>query len=93
MITPDGSFGVVVTGALTQELFDAVIGCIPEGTWEFVCHPGYCDAELNQIKTRLRSSRDAELKILTSEATRAALQKHGIQLISYRQLLETARNH
>jgi len=86
MITPDGSFGVVVTGALTQELFDAVVGCIPEGTWEFVCHPGYSDADLDKIKTRLHTSRDAELKILTSEATRATLQRHGIELISYREL-------
>jgi len=83
MITPDGSFGVVVTGALTQALFDAVIGCIPEGTWEFVCHPGYSDADLGKIKTRLRSSRDVELQILTSEAARTTLQRHGIELISY----------
>jgi hopanoid biosynthesis associated protein HpnK len=86
MITPDGSFGVVVTGALTQELFDAVIGCIPEGTWEFVCHPGYHDADLEKISTRLRSSRDVEMQILTSDASRATLQRHGIELISYREL-------
>ena len=83
MITPDGSFGIVVTGALTQELFDAVVGCIPEGTWEFVCHPGYSDADLDKISTRLRGSRELELEILTSQASRAALEKHGIELISY----------
>jgi predicted glycoside hydrolase/deacetylase ChbG (UPF0249 family) len=83
MTSPDGSFGVVVTGALTQELFDAVIGCIPEGTWEFVCHPGYNDADLQKISTRLRASRDAELQILTSQASRDSLKRHGIELISY----------
>ena len=83
MITPDGSFGVVVTGVLTQELFDAVIGCIPEGTWEFVCHPGYCDADLDKISTRLRASRDVELQILTSQASRDSLKRHGVELISY----------
>jgi hopanoid biosynthesis associated protein HpnK len=86
MATPDGSFGVVVTGALTQELFDAVIGCIPEGTWEFVCHPGYSDSDLDKIKTRLHSSRDVELKILTSEATQTTLKRHGVERISYREL-------
>ena len=86
MITPDGSFGIVVTGALTQTLFDAVIGCIPEGTWEFVCHPGYSDADLEKISTRLRSSRDMELKILTSQASRDSLKRHGIELISYRSI-------
>ncbi len=83
MTTPDGSFGVVVTGALTQNLFDAVVGCIPEGTWEFVCHPGYNDADMEKIRTRLRRSRDVELQILTSDATRTTLRRHGIELISY----------
>jgi hypothetical protein len=39
---------------LDQELFEAIIGCIPEGTWEFVCHPGYLDADLFETRTRLR---------------------------------------
>ena len=86
MTTPDGSFGVVVTGALTQNLFDAVVGCIPEGTWEFVCHPGYNDDDMEKIRTRLRSSRDVELQILTSDATRTTLERHGIELISYKNI-------
>ncbi len=86
MTTPDGSFGVVVTGALTQNLFDAVVGCIPEGTWEFVCHPGYNDADMEKIRTRLRSSRDVELRILTSDATKTSLRRHGIELISYKSI-------
>ncbi len=86
MTTPDGSFGVVVTGALTQNLFDAVVGCIPEGTWEFVCHPGYNDADMEKIRTRLRSSRDVELQILTSDATKTTLRRHGIELISYKSI-------
>jgi len=86
MATPDGSFGVVVTGALTQNLFDAVVGCIPEGTWEFVCHPGYNDADMEKIRTRLRSSRDVELQILTSDATKTTLRRHGIELISYKNI-------
>ena len=86
MTTPDGSFGVVITGALTQNLFDAVVGCIPEGTWEFVCHPGYNDDDMEKIRTRLRSSRDVELQILTSDATRTTLERHGIELISYKNI-------
>jgi len=86
MTTPDGSFGVVVTGALTQNLFDAVVGCIPEGTWEFVCHPGYNNADMEKIRTRLRSSRDVELRILTSDATKTSLRRHGIELISYKSI-------
>ena len=86
MVTTDGSFGVVVTGALDLALFESIIGCIPEGTWEFVCHPGYNDADLGQVRTRLRQSRVAELEVLTSTAARKAIEKHGIELISYRDL-------
>jgi chitin disaccharide deacetylase len=87
MITTDGSFGIVGTGALDDRLFDAIIGCLPEGTWEFVCHPGYCDAELLGLRGRLRESREQELRVLTSPGAREILQKKGVELISYNQLL------
>ena len=47
LATTDGTFGILVTGALDERLFDAIIGSIPEGTWEFVCHPGYVDPALS----------------------------------------------
>jgi len=84
--TPDGSLGVVSTGALDLELFEAIMDSIPDGTWEFVCHPGYSDAELATIQTRLQQSRQRELEVLTSVAAREALGRRGIQLISYREL-------
>ena len=86
MVTTDGSFGVLVTGALDENLFEAIIGSIPEGTWEFICHPGYNDAELDGVRTRLRSSREKELVVLTSDRANDLLKKHGIELISYHQL-------
>lgn len=87
MLTTDGTFGIVATGALDARLFEAIVGSIPEGTWEFVCHPGYNDAELDSVRTRLRQSRAQELQVLTSEAAREALQRHGVELISWKQLL------
>ena len=86
MVTTDGTFGIVATGALDERLFEAIAGCIPEGTWEFVCHPGYNDQDLSSVGTRLRESRARELKVLTSGAAHAALEKHGVQLISYHDL-------
>lgn len=86
LATTDGTFGIVATGALDQRLFEAIIGCIPEGTWEFVCHPGYNDSALSGIRTRLRASREAELRILTSPAARDLLAARDIQLISYADL-------
>jgi predicted glycoside hydrolase/deacetylase ChbG (UPF0249 family) len=86
MATTDGTFGIVSTGALDWELFRAIIGCIPEGTWELCCHPGYADAGLARVRTRLRAARDREREVLTSPAARAALEEHGIELISYWEL-------
>jgi hopanoid biosynthesis associated protein HpnK len=84
--TPDGTLGIVVTGALDETLFFAIARSIPEGTWEFVCHPGYNDADLQAGKTRLRASRETELRVLTLPAAREVLAQQGIELISYRDL-------
>jgi hopanoid biosynthesis associated protein HpnK len=81
--TPDGSVGVLDTGTLDLESFLVIIDALPEGTWEFVCHPGYNDAELDQVRTRLRQSRETELAVLTSPQARTALDRRGIELISY----------
>jgi predicted glycoside hydrolase/deacetylase ChbG (UPF0249 family) len=84
--TPDGSLGVLVTGVLDLDLFTTIANAIPEGTWEFVCHPGYNDAELDGIRTRLRQSREQELSVLTSVEARQALERRDIELISYHEL-------
>ncbi|HYX69912.1 MAG TPA: ChbG/HpnK family deacetylase [Terriglobales bacterium] len=83
MATPDGTLGIVVTGKLDEALYAAIITSIPEGTWEFVCHPGYDDADLGKVRTRLRASRLKELQLLTSEAARKAIAARGVELISY----------
>ena len=84
--TTDGSLGVLVTGVLDLNLFAAIVESIPEGTWELVTHPGYNDAELDQVSTRLRQSRQQELHLLTSPEAKQLLQRAGVELISYRQL-------
>jgi hopanoid biosynthesis associated protein HpnK len=85
-ITPDGTLGIVVTGALDETLFHAIARSIPQGTWEFVCHPGYNDPDLQRAETRLRQSRETELRVLTMPAAREVLLQEGIELISYRDL-------
>ncbi len=84
--TPDGTLGIVVTGALDENLFLAIARSIPPGTWEFVCHPGYNDADLQRAGTRLRAARETELRVLTLPASREVLLQEGIELISYRDL-------
>ncbi|MDR3749550.1 MAG: ChbG/HpnK family deacetylase [Acidobacteriota bacterium] len=86
MHTTDGSVAVLVTGSLDLKLFGKIMDRLPEGAWEFVCHPGYNDAELTKVQTRLRQSREQELALLISPEARDVLDRHGIELISYRQL-------
>jgi hopanoid biosynthesis associated protein HpnK len=84
--TPEGCVGIAATGGLSLETFRMLLEHLPEGTWEFVSHPGYNDPDLDRVETRLRDSRDNELKILTSPAVRDLIRREGIQLISYREL-------
>ena len=84
--TPDGSFGVITTGDVDMTLIRALLENMPEGTWELVCHPGYNDADLDKIRTRLRASRAQELEILTNPDLRRLIESLNIELISYNEL-------
>ncbi len=88
-VTPDGTLGIVVTGALDEKIFRAIAAAIPHGTWEFVCHPGYNDNDLQSARTRLRRSRETELRVLTMPEARELLSNQGIALISYRDLISS----
>jgi hopanoid biosynthesis associated protein HpnK len=90
-VTPDGTLGIEVTGALDETLFRAIAQIIPDGTWEFVCHPGYNDADLRASNTRLREAREIELRALTLPEARSVLSHEGIALISYRDLVAVPR--
>lgn len=87
MVTTDGTLGIVATGALGQRWLRLLLDRLPEGTWELVCHPGYNDADLGAVHTRLRESREEELRVLTSPELRDRLSERGVELISYRALI------
>lgn len=86
MVTPDGSLGIVLTGALDERTLQLVLESIPEGTWELVCHPGHNDADLDNVRTRLRESRETELRLLTSAEARQVLADNEVKLISYNEV-------
>ncbi len=92
MVTSDGTLGIVVTGALDERLFRVIAEIVPDGTWEFVCHPGYNDDDLKSARTRLRESRETELRVLTMPEARELLMQQGIDLISYRDLISARTN-
>jgi hopanoid biosynthesis associated protein HpnK len=63
-VTTDGTIAVVGTGALNVETLRSLLERLPDGTWELVTHPGYNDADLDKVRTRLRASRDVERETL-----------------------------
>ena len=62
--TTDGAIGVLATGTLDARTVSSLLTGMPEGTWELVCHPGYVDADLDSVRTRLRASRAIEREAL-----------------------------
>jgi hopanoid biosynthesis associated protein HpnK len=84
--TPDHLYGMAMTGRLAAEAILRVLGGLPEGSSELICHPGAYDADLERAPTRLKKQRQAELEALTDPAVRRAAEMNGIQLISYREL-------
>ena len=86
MATPDGILGIVATGSMDDRMLRLILQNLPDGTWELVCHPGYNDGALSKVRTRLRQSREVELQLLTSPATRKWLTEGEIELISYKAL-------
>ncbi len=62
--TTGGTLGVSGTGALDTVILHRLLDRVPAGTWELVTHPGYNDADLARVRTRLRASRDVEREAL-----------------------------
>ncbi|MFZ0339630.1 MAG: ChbG/HpnK family deacetylase [Terracidiphilus sp.] len=83
--TTDGTIAVAGTGTLDAAALRGLLRQVPAGTWELVTHPGYNDADLARVRTRLRASRDIERLAL------AAIQEvPGIELISFADLAPKA---
>jgi chitin disaccharide deacetylase len=84
--TTDHFAGFQVTGRLRSKELIAVLRTLPEGSTEFMCHPGFCTEELRAAATRLKESRRAELDALIDPVVRETLAGLGIQLTNYRRL-------
>jgi predicted glycoside hydrolase/deacetylase ChbG (UPF0249 family) len=79
--TTDGTIAVAGTGILDAGVVRSLLRELPEGTWELVTHPGYNDADLDKVSTRLRASRDIE-----REALLALREFPSVDLISFAEL-------
>ena len=78
--------GFRLTGRYGAAELAEVIRRLPEGSTEFMCHPGLCTDELRAARTRLKESRRRELDALVSPEVRAALEESGVKLARYRDL-------
>jgi predicted glycoside hydrolase/deacetylase ChbG (UPF0249 family) len=79
--TTDGTIAMVGTGVLNTATLRSLLERLPPGTWELVMHPGYNDADLARVRTRLRASREVE-----REALLVLRQFPGIELTSFADL-------
>jgi len=79
--TTDGAIGVLATGTLDAATLTSLLANLPAGTWELVTHPGYNDMDLAQAHTRLRASREIEMRALL-----ATEQLPDLDLISFADL-------
>jgi chitin disaccharide deacetylase len=103
LLTPDGVIGVIETGSEDSSvdsskdgsgysaLLRQTLANLPEGTWELVCHPGYNDADLRAVHTRLLASREDERRLLKSAELRQFLEEQKIEVISYREFVKKSR--
>jgi chitin disaccharide deacetylase len=81
--TTDHFAGFAITGRYDAARLAKLIRRLPEGVTEFMCHPGFCTAELERAHTRLKASRRQELDALTSPEVRAALEESNVVLTRY----------
>jgi chitin disaccharide deacetylase len=84
--TTDHFAGFRLTGRYGAADLEGLIRGLPEGSTEFMCHPGFCRAELRASHTRLKESREREMEALKSAEVRAALAESGVILTNYARL-------
>ena len=82
--TADHFAGFCLTGRWTEPAIEATIGALQDGITELMCHPGYCDGDLEASPTVLRRERERELEILVNPQLRARLSESGAVLQSFR---------
>ncbi len=78
--------GFQLTGRFRSGELVQLLDALPDGTTEFMCHPGLCRDTLRRARTRLKESRERELEALISPDVRIALDRNGIELVNFRQL-------
>jgi predicted glycoside hydrolase/deacetylase ChbG (UPF0249 family) len=80
VMTTDHFIGFRLTGSLTEDTFAKALLELPQGSTEFMCHPGRLGDELARSQTRLKESRVRELEALISPRIRELIARQQIRL-------------
>jgi hopanoid biosynthesis associated protein HpnK len=86
LLFPAHFYGLSQTGFLHTQSILKILGRLPDGVSELMCHPGYLDTDLVWVGTRLLAQRETEIQALTASPVRKLVAYRGIQLTSYREL-------
>jgi predicted glycoside hydrolase/deacetylase ChbG (UPF0249 family) len=81
--TTDWFTGFQITGRIGTHSVVHLLDHLPEGSTEFMVHPGFCSAELLSARTRLKQSRELELQALVHSEVLEAVRRNSIQLTPY----------
>jgi chitin disaccharide deacetylase len=80
---PAAFFGRVHTGRLTLDILSRIVSRLPDGVSELMMHPGYSDAALDRVRTRLRRERELEVALLRSPDARQILLDAQVTLVRH----------
>jgi hopanoid biosynthesis associated protein HpnK len=72
--------GRALTGFFTRTSLEELLASLADGTTELMTHPGYPDAALDDVRTRLRRERAEEAELLMDGRIRSAVTQRGIVL-------------
>ena len=79
---PEWFFSSFFNESATLDRLLEIIGNLPQGTSEMMCHPGFLDNELEKSSSYAKQ-RDHERQILEDAAVRNMLSDMGVEMISF----------
>jgi hopanoid biosynthesis associated protein HpnK len=85
--------GRVLTGLFTRDGLKRVIARCAAGVTELMTHPGYADAALDGVRTRLRTERQTEVALLTDPDIIEAVARADLTLRSHDAAAAAAERH
>jgi len=84
--SPDRFLGLARTGSISAPVLRSLIDTLCDGTTEIMLHPGICDSDLSQTRSRLQMHRQVELDAAVSSQVKEIIAERAVRLITYREV-------